>query len=71
MAINLTDADKATIDELLRETAIASRVRNLLRAFFERLDPPPVSAAVYTPPGPPGERSADGRVDLHQGTRQA
>jgi hypothetical protein len=58
----LTDDDKATLIELLRETIerdrfpLSPRIKSL-KAILDKLDPPPPRPAPLPQPKPPGERS--------------
>jgi hypothetical protein len=62
MTPDLTDDDKATLADLLRETIAADRfplsprVRRL-KATLVKLDPPAPRSEPIPPPKPPGERS--------------
>jgi hypothetical protein len=61
MPLDLSDADRATLVALLKETIAADRfplsprIRGL-RRILDKLEPPPTSETL-PPPKPPGERS--------------
>jgi hypothetical protein len=65
MPADLTEADRAILAALLRETIAADRFPlsqrvKTLRAILDKLDPPPVRE-VRPPPKPPGEPSRPAR----------
>ncbi len=62
MTLDLNDADKAILAELLRETIernrflLSPRIRSL-KAILAKIQPPASQSKPYLPPKPPDERS--------------